>query len=151
MNLKAIADAIAGRFTGVTATVDGKTESIRVGPTASLPDALADGPALLVYHPTGALDVGVSQLRSDTYDFPVRLLRQGVRYGLRSDALYAWATALRDRVEMNMDLDLAYVAWAQPVGMRVELDGENYAGDLYDVVEIDVRVRLYESVSTVAA
>ena len=150
MNTKAIADAIAARFSGVTATVAGATEAIVVGPTASLPNAISKGPALLVYPPTGVLEVGVSKRRRDVLEFPVMFLRDPLNVPQRTDALYAWADALRDRVEMNMDLDLAYVAWAQPVAMRLELDGETYAGTPFDVIEITVRVRLDEVVSTLS-
>lgn len=149
MNLKATADAIAARFAGVTATVDGMTEAIAIGPTASLPNEINKGPALLVFHPTGVLDIGVSKLRRDTLDFPVRFLRDPLDYPLRSDALYAWYDALRDRVEMDMDLGLAYVAWASCVATEVELDGAEYAGARYDLIQLTVRVRFDEVVSTV--
>lgn len=151
MNLKTIADNLATRFTGVTATVSGASESIAVGPTASLPNGIAKGPALLVYHPTGELGLGVSKRRDDTYDFPVRLLRDPLDVPARSDALYAWYDALRDKVEEDMDLGLSYVAWAQPVAGRVELDGITYGDALFDVVELIVRVRINEIVSGASA
>lgn len=149
MNSKATADAIAARFTGVTATVNGATEGL-VLCTASLPNTIAVGPVLLVYPPSGTLAIGVSQRRSDELDFPVRLLRDPLNVPLRTDALYAWYDALRDRVEANMDLDLAYVAWARCTEMRAELDGESYGGSLFDVVELVVRVRFDEVVTSVS-
>lgn len=151
MNTKTIADNLAARFTGVTATVDGVTESLTMA-TASLPNTVGKGPALLVYHPTATLDVGVSKTRTDVLTFPVRLLRDPVNYPSRSDWLYAWYDALRDRVEMDLDLGgLTYVLAAQPVASRIELDGEEYAGATYDVVELFVEVPLFEHVAGVAA
>lgn len=149
MNTKAIADAIAGRFTGVTATSNGVTEAL-VLCTASLPNSLATGPALLVFHPEGELGISLSRRRTDTIVFPVRLLRDPLNVPERSDFLYAWYDALRDRVEADIDLSLAYVAWAQPTGMDMGLDGFVYAGTPFDFVEISVAVRLDEVVATVA-
>jgi len=146
MDLKAIADALAAQFVGVTAN----GEALTAPPTASLPNAINAGPVLLVYHPTGVLEIGVSRLRYDEYDFPVRLLRDPTDVPTRSDLLYAWHNAMRDVVEANMDLGLSYVAWARPVSSRVDLDGEEYAKVTFDVVELIVRVHVYEVVTTVA-
>jgi hypothetical protein len=147
VNLKAIADAIAGAFVGVTAN----GESIALGPTASLPNEIAKGPALLVFHPTGSLEVGVSKRRNDHYDFPVRLLTDPLNYPQRSDALYAWADAMRDQIESHLTLGLAYVAWARPVAVRLQLDDDQWYGGGFDVVELTVRVLVQETVATVAA
>ncbi len=152
MNAKDVAAAIAARFVGVTATNGGVTESLTATPTASLPNTVAKGPVLLVFHPSGVLEVGVSKLRSDELDFPVRLLRDPMDYPARSDWLYAWYDATRDRVEMDMDLGLAYVAWARPVSVTVELDGFEYQdGVKFDVIEYIVRVHFNETVGSVAA
>jgi hypothetical protein len=148
VNLKDTADAIAARFTGVTATSGTVTEAL-VQCTASLPNTVAGGPALLVFHPTGVLDVGVSKLRKDTLDFPVRFLRDPLNVPGRSDWLYAWWDALRPRVEMQMSLGLAYVAWAQPVDTDMGIDGFLYAGKTFDFIEFVVRVRFNEVVATV--
>lgn len=150
MNLKATADAIALRFVGVTATNGGVTESLAAAPTASLPNTVAKGPVVLVYHPVGALDIGMNRMRNDHYNFPVKILRDPTNYPARSDWLYAWHDATRDRVEGNVDLDLAYVAWAKCIAVRVELDGEDYAGVTYDVIEYTVQVLFREVVATVA-
>ena len=151
MNSKAVADAIAARFVGVTATLASGTESIAVGPTASLPNQISEGPALLVLHPDGVLDIGVSRMRLDELDFPVRFLRDPSDYPSRSDALYAWYDALRDRVEMNMDLDLAYVAWAKTISAHAELDvGEFAKVTGFDLIEFVVRVHFNEVVTTVS-
>lgn len=145
MNTKAIADAIAGRFTGITATVGSVTESLASTPTASLPNTLGKGPVVLVFHPSGALEIGVSAMRTDLYTFPVKLLRDPVDYPSRSDWLYAWYDAMHDRVALDMDLGLpSYVDIAEAGAVRIELDGESYAGIPYDVVELTVTVRIYE-------
>jgi len=146
MNTKATADAIATRFVGITAN----GEAIAVGPTASLPNTIARGPALLVYPPEGVLAIGVSKLRQDTLTFMVRLLRDPMDVPARTDALYAWYDAMRDRVEANMDLDLAYVAWAKAVNARVAIDGQRYGDAVFDVVELAVEVRFNEVVSSLA-
>lgn len=151
MNLKDIADAIATRFVGTTATIGTETQGIEIGPTASLPNTLGKGTALLVFHPIGTLELGFSQMRDDHYDFPVRLLLDPLDYPRRSDWLYAWATALRDQVATKLQLGLPYVAWAEPVAMRVELDVEHFYSAQYDMVELTVRVRVYEHVSSVQA
>ena len=147
-SVKAIADALAVRFVGVTATVGTTTEALATTPTASLPNRVAKGPVILVYHPSGVLDIGVSKLRRDELDFPVRLLRDPLDYPARSDWLYAWYDATRDRVEMDMDLGLSYVAWAQLISSEIELDGGEYAGIKYDLIEYVVRVHICETVAT---
>jgi hypothetical protein len=150
VNSQATAAAIAATFSGVTATdVNGIVYPISVGPTASLPNSFGNGPALLVFPPSATLALELGHRRADELDFPVRLLSDPFDYPTRSNALYAWYDALRDRVETNFDLDLAYVAWAQPVTARVELDGWTYAGVAYDLVEIIVRVHYNEIVATV--
>jgi hypothetical protein len=153
MNLQEVADGIAARFASISATVSGTTETLSA--TASLPNQIAKGPVLLVYPPSGSLEVGVSKLRQDILEFPVRLLRDPINVPSRTAWLYAWATAMRDQVEKNMDLDLAYVAWAQSTALRIELDGEEYASvsgtrATFDVVEITVTVRFNEVVTTVS-
>jgi hypothetical protein len=150
MNLKAIADAIAATFVGTTATVDGVTEIIAIGPTASLPNSIGKATSLLVFPPTGELEIAMGPRRRDTFDFPVRLLRDPVNYPSRTDWLYAWATAIRDKVETNYDLGLAYVAWAEAVSMAVELDGYTYGDSECDEVLLTIRVRLDEIVATVS-
>lgn len=151
MDLKATADAIAARYVGVTATVGSASEALLIPPTASLPNAIGKGPALLVFPPEGVLGVSPMRQRTDVWTFQVRLLRDPVNYPARTDWLYAWANVLRDRVEMNTDLDLPYVAWAHTEGeAALELDGYTY-GDLeYDQVLLTVRVRFDEVITTMA-
>lgn len=146
MNSYDIGAAVADRFTGIT--VGGK--GLQVGPTALLPNTIAKGPALLVFPPTGTLEIGVSQLRRDELVYPVRLLLDPLDVKARTAALYAWYDAMRGKVEEKLQLGLSYVAWARPESMRAELDGETYAGSLFDVVELLVRVKLFEHVSTIA-
>lgn len=150
MNTRTIGDAIATRFNGITATLpDGSSEGIAIGPTTKLPNAIAKGPALLVYPPSGVLDVGESAIRNDAFDFPVRLLRDPLDVPRRSEWLYAWIDAMRDRVEMQMSLGLAYVAMAQPIALTAEIDGFSFNGMPFDLVELIVRVQLFEHVTTV--
>lgn len=141
MTLKAIAEAIATEYTGTTAT-NVTTESLAATPTASLPNQIAKGPVLLVFHPTGVLDVVVSRIRRDEYDFPVRLLRDPTNYPERSDWLYAWHDALRDVIPDGSTLGLSYVSWCNAIAVSVELDGYTYAGVSYDMVEITHRVHV---------
>ena len=141
MTLKAVADALALKYVAVTAT-NGTTESLTAAPTASLPNTVAKGPVVLVYHPTGALDVGVSRIRRDEYDFPVRLLRDPLDYPTRSAWLYAWHDAMRDVIRDGDTLGLSYVSWAHVIAVRVELDGETYGGATFDVVEFTIRVHI---------
>jgi hypothetical protein len=150
MNTLAIADAIAARFAGVTATSGTVTESLVMDPTARLPNALNKGPALLVFPPEGELSVAMRR-REDVLTFTVRLLRDPLNLPERTAWLYAWYDAIRDLVEAQMTLGLAYVAWAQPGRMSIEVDGYTYAGVLMDAVELDVTVRLDETVTTLGA
>ena len=83
--------------------------------------------------------------------FTVRLLRDPLNFPERIAWLYAWYDALRDVIEAQMTLGLAYVAWAQPTSVRIEADGFTYAGVLMDVVEMDVTVRLDEVITTLGA
>jgi hypothetical protein len=149
VNSKDIADALAACFTGVTATNGAATESLAFGPTATLPNQLAKGPALLVMPPTGELSLTLRR-RADTLTFRVLLLRDPLNVPQRTEWLYAWYDALRDLVEAQMTLGLTYVAWAQVTAAELELDGFTYAGVLYDRVELTVAVRLDEVVSTLA-
>lgn len=156
-DLRAIADALAARFAGVTATVGIETESIAVGPTARLPNSLGKGPILLVDLPTGELDVRESANRWDIWHFPVRLLRDPANVPARVDWLYAWLNAMRGRVDAQNTLGLAdYVANASPSRAALDLDGYPYASvdgtsRTFDVVELIVDVQLYEHDPNVAA
>lgn len=141
MNLKATADAIAASYTATTATVGSVTESLVLA-TASLPNQLpGKGPVLLVFHPTGVLDVGMSRIRRDEYNFPIRLMRDPMSYPERSDWLYAWHDALRDVIRDGSTLGLSYVSWVNIVAADVQLDGARYGGVVYgDLVELTARV-----------
>lgn len=149
MSTQAIADAIAARFVGVTATYGGVTESQAATPTALLPNSVSASPVLLVFPPEGELAVNLRR-RADTLVFPVRLLRDPLNLPDRIGWLYAWYDAMRDQVGKSMNLGLAYVAWAEPTAVRIEADGFTYAGVLQDVVELEVAVRLDEVITTLA-
>jgi hypothetical protein len=148
LDAKAIADALALRFVGATTSAG---ETFTSTPTASLPNAVSKGPVCLVYHPTGVLEIGVSRMRRDELDYPVKILIDPLDVPSRSDTLYRWYNATRDLVEANIDLDLAYVSWARLVEMRMKIDGEQYMGGaVFDVVEYIVRVHVEEVVTTVS-
>lgn len=147
MDLKTIADALAARFVNVTATNGSETETATA--TADLPNQIAKL-ALLVYPPTGDLNIVMGPRLDDQWDFTVRLLRDPLDVPVRSQWLYAWATALRTRVQANVDLDVAGVTQAQATSMRLAIDGFNYSpmvGRLapFDVVEMTVRVWILEN------
>lgn len=150
MDLKAIADALAGRFVNVTATYGGQTQTLTA--TADLPDSIDR--ALLVYPPTGTLSLAVGTRRNDEYEFPVRYLQDPLSIPARVGWLYAWHQALRDLAEADMDLGLSYVKWVRVTASRMELDGEAYTfsatGQLkpLDVVELIHVVRVEEPVLT---
>lgn len=151
MDLKAIADGIAAQFVNVTATYGGQTQTLTA--TADLPDTLV-AEALLVYPPTGALDLNIGYQRDDEYTFRVLYLQDPISVPARVGWLYAWQQALRDKVEANMDLGLSYVVWARATESRMELDGESYSyNGVYkplDVVEITHVVKVRETVATLA-
>lgn len=144
-----VAAALAARFAGLTATYDGVTESLSATPTALLPNQIGKGPVILVFPPEGELGVNLRR-RADTLTFRVRMLRDPLDHPARHGWLYAWYDAMRDQVGKSMNLGLAYVAWAEPIGVRIEADGFTYAGVLQDVVELEVAVRLDEVITTLA-
>lgn len=151
MNLGDVANGIAGQFANLSATVEGKSETVTG--TAELPNALSKGPALLVLPPAGVLGRDLGHQRDDQLDFTVRFLRDPVSLPARSRALYAWYDVLRDRVERNYDLGLSYVQWAMAVAVRMDMDGETYAQPggrvgTYDVIDLTIRVLLREPVAT---
>lgn len=143
MNLKAIADGLAATIGTVTAFGESATA------TARLPNEIGKL-ALLVYPPTGTLDVAAQQ-RNDEYLFPVRLLRDPTDVPARTDALYAWYDALRDLPETHVLLGISPPpdVSAQPVGCSMGIDGERYGNAVFDVVELLVSVRVQEPVTTV--
>jgi hypothetical protein len=146
VNLKTIADGIAGRFVAVTATNGADTETATA--TADLPNQVAKL-ALLVYPPTGALNIVMGPKLDDQYDFAVRLLRDPLNTPNRTQWLYAWATAMRTRVQTSWSLGIAGVTQAETKDMRVEIDGEKYSSVdgtfmTFDVVELTIRVWVWE-------
>ncbi len=152
MNSKAIADGIAAQFVNISATVAGASETVTA--TASLPNQVGHI-ALLVYHPTGGYEYHASKIRIGTFIYSVRLLRDPISVPARSDWLYAWFDALSDLVGQHLSLGLTYVTQALPVSIRIELDGENYAGvdgvnHPFDVVELEVQVTTNEVMTTQA-
>lgn len=145
MNTKAIADALAGRYSGLTATNGAVTESLSSTPTASLPNQVTRGPVILVNPPEYVQEIGVSAIRRGIVRFVVVMLRDPLNVPDRTDWLYAWDNAMRDRVEANLDLDLpTYVAEAEVTIGRLALDGAEYAGVVFDSVEHEVEVSIYE-------
>ena len=147
MNLKTIADGIAARMASVTATNGGVTETATA--TASLPNQVA-ALALLVYPPTGSLNLIMGPRLDDQYDFPVKLLRDPLTVPDRTDWLYAWATALRVAVQTSFSLGISGVTQSQTTDIRLEIDGEKYASidgtfAIFDVVELTVRVWVLEN------
>ena len=147
MDLKAIADGIAARFVNVTATNGTETETATA--TVALPNQIAKL-ALLVYPPTGSLLIDPSATNRDQYDFPVRLLRDPIDVPSRTLWLYAWANALRGRVELDMDLGLpTIVEDAASSHIDIAIDGFRYSpmvGRLapFDVVELTIHVQVHE-------
>ena len=143
MNVRAIADALAASFG--TLTVNGETATA----TPLLPNVISRV-ALLVYPPEGDFDYAASGIRTGELTYMVRLLRDPTDVPTRTDALYDWHAAIWDRIETNIDLDLTYVDTALSSTTRIRIDGERYAGSLYDVAEIGVTVRIFEAVPGLA-
>jgi len=151
VDLKTIADGIAARFVSVTATNGAATETATA--TADLPNQVAKL-ALLVYPPTGALNIVMGPKLDDQYDFAVRLLRDPLNTPNRTQWLYAWATAMRTRVQTSWSLGITGVTQAETKDIRVEIDGEKYSSVdgtymTFDVVELIVRVWVWEIATSV--
>lgn len=147
MDLYAIGQAIAAQFTGVT-TADG--EALNVLADGLLPNTVGAGPDLLVYPPEGEVSLGLGPTVEDVYLYPVRLLFDPVHVPERHKRLLRWGTVMRDRVERNMDLGLAYVQFARAVSMRLEIEGQDYGGVSFDVVELVIRVQVRELNANIA-
>ena len=145
-----IADAIAARFIGLTATLDGTTEGLQSEPTARLPNEVTKGPVILVFPPEGSLERPDLRLRRDTLVFAVRLLRDPLNYPERIGWLYAWYDAMRDEVGKQVRLGLSNV-WAMPAACRLEADGFTYGGRVLDVVELIVEVNVNGVITTLAS
>jgi hypothetical protein len=148
MDLQVIANGLATTVGTVTATNGSQTESATA--TADLPNKVGLA-ALLVYPPIGTLNVVMGPRLDDQYDFFIKLLRDPVDMPDRTRWLYAWATALRGRVQTSWSLGISGVTQAQVTAMRTQIEGERYAGllntrggDLFDVVELTVRVWVWE-------
>lgn len=150
MNSRAIADALAGRFVNITATLPtGETETESA--QSLLPDNVG-ARALLVYPPTADVEHYPGKHRDTLALWPVRLLRDPLGTKRRTEWLYAWWDALYDEVGKATTLG-GLVTRALPVSVRVEIDGQNYSttsGDYrpFDVVELMVDVLVDEVVTT---
>lgn len=146
-DLQEIANAIATTIGTLTATSSGVTESLTA--TADLPDNIGTS-ALLVYPPTGSLELILGPRHQDLYTFPVKMLRDPLSVTPRTRWLYAWTTAMRTGLERHFQLGLSYVTNAEAKRVRVELDGEQYASSgtgalgTFDVVELEVEVTVWE-------
>ena len=154
MNLQTIANAIATTLGTVTATNGTVSESVTA--SADLPNQVTQL-ALLVYPPTGSLNIVMGPHLDDSYDFEVRLLRDPLSMPGRTQWLYAWFTALRPLIQTHVSLGVAGVTQAQAVGARLEIEGVRYAspantpgGDLFDLVELTIRVQVFELASGLA-
>jgi hypothetical protein len=158
MDLQAVANGIATAFGAVTATNSSDTTH-----TTETATATADFPnqvtqlALIVYPPeTSTLTLNMGRFLDD-YDFRVKLLRDPLNMPGRVQWLYAWATALRPLASRKFTLGIAGVTNAESVDMRIAIEGETYAspantpgGDLFDCVDITVRVQVFELATGVA-
>jgi hypothetical protein len=149
MDLQVIATAIATRYASVAATNGTETQTLSA--TSALPNQISVS-ALLVYPPEGDLSIDMGPHLDDTYRFPVRVLLDPLAMEDRSRWLYAWANAMRTKVQGDFDLGLVgTVDWAMVSSMRAAIDGIRYAsplgtpgGDLFDVVEHIVTVKVWE-------
>ena len=70
------------------------------------------------------------------------LAERASRKGAMLIQFEAFEPRMRDVIRDGDTLSLAYVSWAHVVAVRVELDGEEYAGAKFDVVEFTVRVHI---------
>jgi hypothetical protein len=138
MDFRTIATNLATAIGTITVGTDTATA------TARLPNTIGRL-GLLVYPPTTNLSflMGGPSLNAHLL-FPVRLLRDPLDVPSRTDALLDWATALWPKPQANYDLNVAGVIEAQAKTIRIEIDGELYALQPFDVVEMMVDVHVYE-------
>ncbi|HXJ66734.1 MAG TPA: hypothetical protein VNN79_23495, partial [Actinomycetota bacterium] len=120
---------------------------------ADLPDQVG-ALALLVYPPSGPIEIGASQRRNDLYTFPVRLLRDPLSVPARTRWLYAWYDAIHDKIattHIALGITPPPNIDANVVEMRAEIDGAKYSSvdgtfTQLDVVELTVQVLVNEHV-----
>jgi hypothetical protein len=138
MDFRTIATGLATAIGTITVGTDTATA------TARLPNGV-NKVALLVYPPEADLSflMGGPMLNAHLL-FPVRLLRDPLSVPERTDALLDWATALWPKPQANYDLNVAGVIEAQATAIRIAIDGQQYGGMLFDVVEMTVDVHVYE-------
>jgi hypothetical protein len=148
VDLRAIADAIAARYVGVTVNGVG----LQITPTALLPSGITRGPVLVVQPPSGTRDIEPGRRRADELDYSVLWLNDPADMPTRTALIYDWGNALYDKVLENYDLDLPYVAWAKPVSFRSAFDEDwsEFGWGKFDTIETVVRVHVNEIISTMA-
>lgn len=149
---KAIADAIATRFSSANVTAPSGATNVRVS-TASLPDAITQEPTVLVFPVETADFEYESSTRTGIARFPVRFYIYRVRDTKRNaDLLNNWATALYGQLDGKVQLGLAYVAYAvvKSFGVGPMTYGEGDSAVRFHGIEFAVEVHLAEGVAFTA-
>lgn len=161
MDYLAVGNAIAARFTGLTAptyswqddegtTVTATDDDLRVV-TATLPNQLSVSPALYVMPPEDReFSWGMSSRMRIKQFYTVRLVRDQTQdMARRMAALSAWRPLLITRIQGQIQLGLSYVD--EGAYLRSSRIGEwPYAETTYDVVELVIEVNISEVVTGAA-
>lgn len=150
---KAIADAIATRFSSANVTAPSGATNIRAS-TASLPDAITKEPTVLVFPVESAEFEYESSTRTGTARYPVRFYIYRVRDTKRNaDLLNNWATALYGQLDGKVQLGLSsYVTHAVVRNFAVGplIYGEGDSAVRFHGIEFAVDVHLAEGVAFTA-
>lgn len=151
-DFKAIADAVATRFSSTNVTAPSGATNVRVS-TASLPDAITAEPTVLVFPVEQAEFEYESSTRTGIARYPVRFYIYRVRDTKRNaDLLNNWATALYGQLDGKVQLGLAYVTHAvvRNFGAGPLTYGEGDSAVRFHGIEFAVEVHLAEGVAFTA-
>ncbi len=146
MDYESVGAAIAARFaTAVTPT----GENALALTTAEPPDQLGEMPAIVVFPPDEDMTWGPAMTLHSTQRWSVRFFRtQGSGYAERMAGLSKWRKALYTTVVGRIQLNLAYVDWAELRSIGVtEVE---YAATPYDCLDMIVEVKVREQVTAAA-
>lgn len=152
-DFKAIADAIATRFSSANVTAPSGATNVRVS-SASLPDAITAEPTVLVF-PVETADFDFeSSTRTGVARFPVRFYIYRVRDTSRNAVLLNnWATVLYGQLDGKVQLGLgSYVAYSviKSFGVGPLTYGEGDSAVRFHGIEFSVEVHLAEGIAFTA-
>lgn len=149
MDLAAIADALAARFSAAAITPPSGYDNVATS-TRRLPNAITTTPTVLVFPPEGEMAYS-GHKRSTNQVFPVRFyVAQTSDKPRATDALYAWYGVLVGQLEGQYDLGLSASGVTHAVILSSSAGTGEYAEVEYAVIELMVGVHIEQGHSPVS-